>query len=321
MRTASFALLAGFTLGVVTPAAAADLDYGVLRGPDYEPAIPVIDWSGVYVGGHGGYTSAALGFRNVFQPLVAKALIGTTAESEFNASSLLIPHSQRVEGGSFGAYAGFNYQFDDAVIGIEADYTRFEKIGATADSVTRFKTTADNFLETVSLSGLSSTKIEEYGTIRARGGYAFGNFLPYITGGVAIGRAQVTDQVTVNNYGYNQATYKANVATANSAITTTTDPAGNVVTTVKPAIPTYVDNYGYSTFNQTNPEKSTVAPGKVVTQSTNKTVAGIALGAGLEYALTQNIVLRGEYQYVLFNDFDGHKVNLNTVRGGAAVKF
>ncbi len=50
-------------------------------------------------------------------------------------------------------------------------------------------------------------------------------------------------------------------------------------------------------------------------------MAGVALGAGLEFALTSNIVLRGEYQYILFNDFDGHKVNVNTVRGGAAVKF
>lgn len=321
MRTASLALLAGFTLGVVTPVEAADLDYGVLRGPDYEPATPVIDWSGVYVGGHGGYTSAALGFKNVFQPLVAKALIATTAESEFSASSLLTARSQRVDGPSYGAYVGFNYQFDDAVVGIEADYTRFEKIGVTSDSIARYKTTTDNYLETVSLSGLSSTKIQEYGTIRARGGYAFGDFLPYITGGVAIGRAEITDQVRINNYGYDQTAYKANLAAANAAIVTTTDAAGNTVTTTKPVIPTYVNNYGYSSFNQANPEKSTVAAAKVVAQSSNKTVAGIALGAGLEYALTQNIILRGEYQYVLFNDFDGHKVNLNTVRGGAAVKF
>jgi outer membrane immunogenic protein len=31
--------------------------------------------------------------------------------------------------------------------------------------------------------------------------------------------------------------------------------------------------------------------------------------------------VRGEYQYVQFQDFNGHKAELNTVRGGAAVKF
>lgn len=321
MRTASLALLAAFTLGVVTPGEAADLDYGVLRGPDYEPVSPDIDWSGVYVGGHGGYTSAGLGFKNVFQPIVAKALIATTAESQLNASSLLTPYSQRIDGPSFGAYIGFNYQFDDAVIGVEADYTHFAKAGATFDNIGRYRTTTDGYLETVALSGLSSTKIEDYGTIRARGGYAFGNFLPYITGGLAIGRAQVTDRVAINNYGYDQNTYKANVAAASAATTTSTSPTGVTTTTTAPFVPAYVNNYGYTSFNQANPNLSTVAPAQVVNRTSTKVVAGIALGAGLEYALTQNIVLRGEYQYVLFNDFDGHKVNLNTVRGGAAVKF
>jgi opacity protein-like surface antigen len=37
--------------------------------------------------------------------------------------------------------------------------------------------------------------------------------------------------------------------------------------------------------------------------------------------LTSNIFVRGEYQYAFFNDFDGHKFNVNLVRGGAGVKF
>jgi outer membrane immunogenic protein len=51
------------------------------------------------------------------------------------------------------------------------------------------------------------------------------------------------------------------------------------------------------------------------------TVVGLAVGGGIEYAITSNFLLRGEYQYVLFNDFQGHKAELNTVRGGAAIKF
>ncbi len=52
-----------------------------------------------------------------------------------------------------------------------------------------------------------------------------------------------------------------------------------------------------------------------------KTIGGIALGFGLEYALTPNILLRGEYQYINFQSFNGHNAELNTIRGGAAVKF
>ncbi|NEU11481.1 porin family protein [Methylobacterium sp. BTF04] len=321
MRTVTFALLTGFTLGIVAPVQAADLDYGVLRGPDYEPEAPIIDWNGVYVGGHGGYTSAALGFKNVFQPLVASALISTTAESQLNASSLLNPLSKRVDGTSFGAYAGFNYQFEDAVVGIEADYTHFEKTGVSTDRIARFMTTSINYLETVSLSGISTTKIEEYGTVRGRAGYAFGNFLPFVTGGVAIGRAQVTDSVAISNYGYDQAQYKANVAAGTTSATTTVTGGVSTTTTSTPGAQAYVNNFGYANFNQTNPANSTVATPRFVNRTSTKVVAGVALGAGLEFALTQNIILRGEYQYVLFNDFDGHKVNLNTVRAGAAVKF
>jgi opacity protein-like surface antigen len=68
MRTVTLALLAGFTLGAIAPVQAADLDYGVLRGPDYEPEVPVIDWNGIYFGGHGGYTSASLNQTNVPGP-------------------------------------------------------------------------------------------------------------------------------------------------------------------------------------------------------------------------------------------------------------
>lgn len=312
MRTATLALLAGFTVGVVAPVQAADLDYGVLRGPDYEPAETLIDWNGVYIGGHGGYTSAALGQKNVFQSMLADQFRARDIESQFNVSTYLAMPSARVDGTSYGAFAGFNYQFDEAVIGIEADYTRFDRTGTVANGIARILTTTDGVSDTIVLSGQSTTKLEDYGTIRARGGWVFGNFLPYITGGLAIGRAVVTDQAVVQNYGYDAKTY-----TANQALTT--------------GSPGYVYNHGYRTFNPNYPGNGTSPTGATQTvpnapvalqQATSvKTVGGIALGAGLEYAVTQNIILRGEYQYVMFNDFNGHKVNLNTVRGGAAVKF
>ncbi|GJD96443.1 outer membrane protein [Methylobacterium iners] len=302
MRTLTLTLVAGLALPGISAVQAADLDYGVLRGPDYETEAAVVDWSGVYVGGFAGYTSASLGFKNAFEPLVAKALKDTTAETEFNASTLLAPISARVGGASYGAFAGYNYQFDDTVIGVEVDYTRFDLSGSTSDSISRFKTTSGGYLETVALSGIAATKIEDYGTIRARAGYAFGSLLPYITGGLAIGRAQVSDQVNIQYYGYDQATYQANLANTTGA-------------------PAYVNRFGYASFNSTSPGASTPAAPYVVRRASTKTVGGIALGAGVEWALTQNIVLRGEYQYVLFNDFDSHKVNINTVRAGAAIKF
>lgn len=274
MRSLSIGFLAA-AIGALSTSHAADLDYGYLRGADEGYAEPVIDWSGVYVGGHGGYSSAAYGFDNAFQQRVARLLRATTIENEMHASTLLVPHPVRVDGGSYGAFLGYNMQFDDIVVGVEADYTRFNVTGVTSDAIGRSATLSDNYFSSVALSGSSATRLIDYGTLRARAGYAMGSFLPFITGGVAIGRARIGDYVTVHASGYVPGD--------------TTMP----------------------TFSYTETDGS----------SKTKTVAGVALGAGLEYAVTSNILLRGEYQYVLFNDFDGHKVNVNTVRGGAALKF
>ena len=48
---------------------------------------------------------------------------------------------------------------------------------------------------------------------------------------------------------------------------------------------------------------------------------GISLGGGLDYALTENFILRGEYLYTRFNNVNGATVALNTARFGGALKF
>ena len=303
MRRATLGFLGLLTLCGASASRAADLDYGVLRGPEYDEvpvASTVVDWSGVYVGGHGGYTSGAMGFRTVFQTIVANALRNSTFESDMHASGLLAAHAQRVEGGTFGGYVGYNMQFDDIVLGIEADYTHAGLVGTSTDEIARFMTTTNGYYNAVDLAGIASTKIQDYGTVRGRAGYAFGNVLPFVTAGLAIGRARISDTVAIQAYEYDQATYKANL--------TATTPA-------------FVANSGYSKFYQANPSASVPAPPAVYGTTKTKTVGGGTLGAGIEYAITPSILLRAEYQYVLFNDFDGHKLNLNTVRGGAAVKF
>ena len=299
MRTVTFPLLAVLAIGGANTVRAADLDYDYLRGGEYDPAPErVIDWSGVYLGGHGGYTSSALGYKGTLTPLIYQNSHNSTAESDFGASTLLNPPSRRVGDTSFGGFVGYNFQFDDLIFGFEADYTNFGRGGTSGDSIGRVKTNSLGLVETVDLAGSSATRVNDYGTLRARAGYALGNLLPFVTGGVAIGRARIADATTYKDYGYNLTAYNATLA-------------GTV---------TYVDNFGYTSFSQTAPSAGTPAV-SALSRTKTKVVAGVTAGAGLEYAITSNIVLRAEYQYVLLNSFDGHKVNLNTVRGGAAVKF
>ncbi|GJD49498.1 hypothetical protein OPKNFCMD_2229 [Methylobacterium crusticola] len=305
MRIAIYGLLGCLGLLEATAASAADFDFGSLRGGSYEPvaAPSLATWEGIYVGGHGGWSSTNFGFGSVFQPLVADHLRGRALESILGASSLLSAVDSRRDGATFGAFAGINYQFDEVVAGVEFDYTHAGITGRSADRTGRYIVGSDGYLYGANLSGEAATRLDDYATIRARFGYTVGGFLPYVTGGFAVGRAQISETVAVRAYEYDQATYRSNQALA--------DPSQRV----------YVNNSGYANFIQGNPGGSTLAAPDILHRSKEKIVGGIAAGAGLEYAITPGLILRAEYQYVLFNDFDGHKLNVNTVRGGAAVKF
>jgi outer membrane immunogenic protein len=48
---------------------------------------------------------------------------------------------------------------------------------------------------------------------------------------------------------------------------------------------------------------------------------GISVGGGLDYALTENFIIRGEYLYTRFNNVNGATVALNTARVAGALKF
>lgn len=315
MRTVTLPLLVVLGLAGLNTAQAADLDYDYLRGAEYDPApVRTIDWSGVYLGGHGGYASAGFSQRDAFQSSLANYFRDRDIENEFSVSNLIGPPGSRARGPSFGAFAGYNLQFDEIVLGIEADYTHTDLKSWSNDAISRIYTTQAGMSESVTLAGMSNTRIQDYGTVRARAGYAFGNFLPYVTGGLAVGQVTFTDTVSVQNYGYDALTYKANQALTTGA-------------------PAAVYNHGYNTFNPNYPLYSSpppvgggtrTVPSAATTLTANartKTVGGFALGGGVEYAITSDILLRGEYQFVRFQNFNGHEAQLNTVRGGAAVKF
>ncbi len=311
MRKIFLSLLAMSAAGT---AQAADLDYDYLRGADYDPPpAAVVDWSGVYFGGHGGYTAGSFAQRKAAQSALANYFNRTVIESEYAVSTLVAFPGSRGRGASYGAFAGWNMQFGEAVLGLEADYTHTNQSATSGYSTGRVMTTSTGTYETINLDGTSRTEIQDYGTIRARAGYAFGNFMPFITGGFAIGQVKFNDSVAVQSFGYNASAYAANQA----------------LTTGQPVA---VYNHGYQSFNANYPQPYSTPPGggvqtvpaaatNIVANDRVKTIGGIALGFGLEYAITPNILLRGEYQYVNFQSFNGHNAELNTIRGGAAVKF
>ena len=152
-------IFAGALIAAATPAFAADL-----APAPVEPVAPIVvpfTWSGFYVGADIGYS-----WSQVDTDLSGAGLLALGV-SPFNLS----PDSDGVVG---GVYVGYNAQFNQIVVGIEGD------IEAASNS-------GDDTFSLIPGTPFINSKVEKnwQGSIRARLGYAFDNFLPYITGGVA----------------------------------------------------------------------------------------------------------------------------------------
>src|SRR5690606_19454658 len=145
-----YSVFALSALMLVSPAAqAADLNWGNSTSPIYSPT-SATQWTGFYAGISGGY-----GW-------------GTTSISPANAGGQVDNNSS---GWTLGGQAGYNMDMGGFVLGGEADL-QWANIGYSEDVGARtFKSSVDFF-----------------GTLRGRAGASFGQVMPYVTAGVAIGR-------------------------------------------------------------------------------------------------------------------------------------
>lgn len=148
-------VLFGITTGISAiagVASAADLARPV-PAPYYTKApafVPAYSWTGFYLGINGG---------------------GAFGNSSWDSTG-----SRSISGGLVGGTIGYNYQFGQAVVGVEGDIDWAGISGTTSNACPGGCKTSDTWLSTV----------------RGRLGYAADRFMPYVTGGAAFGdiRAQ-----------------------------------------------------------------------------------------------------------------------------------
>lgn len=141
-------------------------------------------WTGFYLGAHGAYSSAEWKGELTYDP-------GLPCAAFCDASTIFDPTgrdmSANARGG--GVQVGYNHQFGQLVIGVEADAAF---IGAE-DS----RTFTSNVAPLVdSYDWDISTKLNGMETLRLRLGYATGPVLWYVTGGVALGHTEGELEVT-----------------------------------------------------------------------------------------------------------------------------
>ncbi|WP_234050908.1 MULTISPECIES: outer membrane protein [unclassified Xanthobacter] len=232
-------LLATVALAALSaPAAAADL---ATKYPVKAIAAPVFSWTGFYIGANFGYG----GDKYSYDYYTGGPLVyGYAGSADANSSGWFV-----------GGQLGYNYQFaNNVVVGLETDLQWANISGQVAG---------------VSLGGsnwIAGSNTDYFGTIRARLGYAFDRFLPYITGGAAYGNVQNT---------LTQGAYFPQVSNSST-------------------------NWGWT------------------------------IGAGVEYAITNNWTLKTEYLYVDLGSSDFGPLNgvmvsgdtkFNTMKAGVNYKF
>jgi outer membrane immunogenic protein len=175
-------------LGLVHNVSAADYSEPILRGAEVFAPQPAtyFRWSGFYVGGQGGFSQADVTFGNG-----ANTLFNILADSSPNnpTPGVVAPVILKDANGasSYGGFIGYNWQWENVVLGLEGNYNR-TSIDA-ASSETFLLSPPDIGTGTQE----STARLMDYGTLRARAGYVLGRFMPYAMVGFALGRADFTD--------------------------------------------------------------------------------------------------------------------------------
>jgi opacity protein-like surface antigen len=269
--------------GAVSVAHAADMP--ILRGGFSQPVRST--WDGWYVGGQVDNSWTNTDYSKSVVSMTNDLFRSTTLQDAVSQFDLL----GRVNGRSpgFGAFVGRNFQYDDVVLGVEANYNYFSSLSTSTSATLGPIQVAEPGLvlppgataaDGVTLSGAAALQVKDEVTFRARAGWAAGDFLPYMFGGVAVGRMDVTRTVT-------------------SSVTRTINFADGSSTSF--LLPQFA---------------LTASDGRP-----NDFVAGWTAGLGMEYKLWGNVFLRGEWEYVKFLPVKNTSVTQNTVHAGLGYKF
>ena len=189
------------SLGFAGSALAAD--YDALRGSEVFAPRPALysNWSGFYVGGQGGYGFSRVEFGDQADATLNTLLAGTVLPGGAGVASvpgLLLRDDTNVT--SAGAFAGYNAQWEDAVLGIDVNYnhTWLDASSSTTRVLGIPPTGVPPLSFNVDLTKTATISLTDYATIRGRGGWSFGSFLPYATLGLAFGRSDVTESVRMH---------------------------------------------------------------------------------------------------------------------------
>ena len=193
-------LLVAVMCGAASVAQAADMpDLPFLRGSFTDGlSTATVNWGGGYIGGHVSHGAADMDFTNSGQDLLAKLLNNVDLESQFDISKWPLLGKAHMQSSGYGGFIGYNFQFTEAIIGVELNYTHGNFFGANSGSQSRVFQFPTNYVTQATASSSASMKLTDYGSLRARAGYPLDNFLPYGFVGLALGQANINRRADVD---------------------------------------------------------------------------------------------------------------------------
>jgi outer membrane immunogenic protein len=156
-RAARRAPVIALALILLVPVTAAAADLGdTLRGslPNFVRPSSAIRWDGVVFGGQLGYANLSADF------------------TDSTSTSGQLPRGVTTNSATYGAFLGYNTQWDDIILGVDVGYNRPSSM----------------MMSTSGGGTTGSLKLDDYGTFRGRAGYVLGQFMPYAFVGGAVGR-------------------------------------------------------------------------------------------------------------------------------------
>jgi opacity protein-like surface antigen len=155
------------------------------------------NWEGFYVGGQGGLGTSDMDFTGATKDLATKLLFDTAIENTGGVAEWPMGGKVSTHGHGFGAFVGYNAQWDDAVLGLELSYMHGSFGGSQTDTMSRIFTDSNNTTDTVTYRADGAVKLTDMASARLRAGYAWGIFLPYAFGGMALGQADIVKTATI----------------------------------------------------------------------------------------------------------------------------
>jgi len=171
-----------------------------LRGSQVVGPATFTRWSGFYAGGQIGYSSASGDFSQSTQSLLAHSLRESALENNAMPSDWSVLGEAAVAATqNYGAFVGYNTQWQDLIVGLEINYTRSPvTVVAPVSPLSRVVPDGIGNSDDVTVTGSGTLRLIDYAQLRARAGWVMGNILPYGFGGFVIGRADIERSATVS---------------------------------------------------------------------------------------------------------------------------